>query len=154
MARQKKNGPHDATQRMVGAHLRYREQLNPAGRSGEHLDEDRLSAFVEGCLTQAESAPLVAHLVECSPCRSATAQLVRLEAELGDAAPAQVAQPQEPGRVRRLLDALAARVLPHADEDAVFAYHAPAEDSEQGERAADKKPDGADETGATDADSK
>lgn len=138
MARQKKNGPQDATQRMVEAHLRYREQLNPAGSPGEHLDEDRLSAFVEGCLTPAESAPMVAHLVDCSFCRRATTQLVRLEYELGDAAP-ELAPQQEPGRVRRLLDALAARVLPQSDEDAVFAYHAPAEDLEQDERAAAEK---------------
>ncbi len=149
MARQKKNGPEETARRMVEAHLRYREQLNPAGSPGEHLDEDRLSAFVEGGLTQAESAPMVAHLVDCSFCRRATAQLVRLEYELGDAAPEHVPQ-QEPGRVRRLLDALAARVLPQADEDAVFAYHAPAEDLEQEERAAAEKRGEAGGAGETD----
>ncbi|HYP53364.1 MAG TPA: zf-HC2 domain-containing protein [Pyrinomonadaceae bacterium] len=142
MARQKKNGPNTAAQRMVEAHLRYREQLSPAGGAGEHLDEDRLAAFVEGCLTEAESAPLVAHMVGCSPCRRATAQLVRLEDEIGDAATAAATDAPEPGRIRRLLDSLAARVLPQSDEDAVFAYHAPAEDFEQHERAkADKTAD-------------
>lgn len=137
MARQKKNGPDtDAARRMVEAHLRYREQLSPAGGAGEHLDEDRLAAFVEGSLSEAESAPLVAHLVGCSFCRRATAQLVRLEEELGDLAPAHVSEAPEPGRIRRLLDSLAARVLPQSDEDAVFAYHAPAEDFEQDERQA------------------
>lgn len=137
MARQKKNGPDtDVARRMVEAHLRYREQLNPAGGAGEHLDEDRLAAFVEGCLTEAESAPLVAHMVGCSFCRRATAQLVRLEEELGDLAPAHVSEAPEPGRIRRLLDSLAARVLPQSDEPAVFAYHAPAEDFEQDERQA------------------
>ena len=138
MARQKKNGPEETARRMVETHLRYREQLNPAGSPGEHLDEDRLSAFAGGRLTSAGAAPMVAHLVDCSSCRRATAQLVRLEYELGDAAPETVPQ-QEPGRVRRLLDALAARVLPQSDEDAVFAYHAPAEDFEQDERPAAEK---------------
>lgn len=142
MARQKKNGPNDAARLMVEAHLRFREQLSPAVGPVEHLDEDRLAAFVEGCLTEAESAPLVAHMVGCSPCRRATAQLVRLEYELGDASPA-VAEAPEPGRIRRLLDSLAARVLPQSDEDAVFAYHAPAEDFEPDARAtADKESDG------------
>jgi hypothetical protein len=94
-----------------------------------HLDEDALSAFVEGRLSERESAPLIQHLVACSYCRQATVQLVRLDSEtVAPQIMTTEAEQEEPGRIRRLLDDLASRVLPSHDEETVFAYHAPAED--------------------------
>ena len=121
---------------MIHQHLqRHGGNLTPDAPAGTpfspHLDEDALAAFVEGRLGEAESAPLVSHLVSCYSCRHITAQLVRLESQLGEAEePIAAAVPpsEERGRIRRLLDELAARVLPAADDDEVFAYHAPAED--------------------------
>ena len=133
MTKQGQQTKNEPIRRMVEQHLRYREQVALDTPTGAHLDEDRLAAFVEGCLSQAESAPVVSHLVACSPCRHVTVELLRLELELEDApaaAAATTAQPSEPGRIRRLLESLAARVLPQSDEDAVFAYHAPAEDAQ------------------------
>ncbi len=103
-----------------------------------HLDEDALNAFVEGRLGDRESAPLIKHLVACAYCRHATSQLIRLEAEtaqVGAQASDLLAPEEEPGLFRRLLDDLAARVLPSSDEDAVFAYHAPAEDFQRRDEA-------------------
>jgi hypothetical protein len=57
--------------------------------------------------------------------------LIRLESEMGETETALAPQQPEPGRVRRLLESLAARVLPQSDEEAVFAYHAPADDLQQ-----------------------
>lgn len=136
MARQKKNSNDEALRRMVDVHLRYREQVATAAATTStgvrHLDEDSLAAFIGGNLSQTESVPLVSHLVGCGFCRRATAQLVRLESELAEMESVHAPQQQpEPGRIRRLLDSLAARVLPQSDEDAVFAYHAPAEDLQQ-----------------------
>ena len=42
---------------------------------------------------------------------------------------------EERGRIRALLADLAARVLPSADGDVVFAYHAPADDFEKKDKA-------------------
>jgi hypothetical protein len=135
MTRQKKHSEDEAIRRMIGGHLRFRQQAISDLPTGSHLDEDKLAAFVEGCLSASESAPLISHLIACSFCRRATSQLIRLEAELGES---EVVGwlPPEHGRIRRLLDSLAARVLPQSDEDAVFAYHAPAEDFERDEKAA------------------
>lgn len=106
-----------------------------------HLDEDALNAFVEGRLSDRESAPLINHLVACAYCRHATSQLLRLEAETGRVSiQAPELAPEEPGLIRRLLDDLAARVLPSSGEETVFAYHAPAEDFQRLDGASADKP--------------
>jgi hypothetical protein len=117
---------------MIDRHLLQRVEIGPAAGAypaGAHLDEDALSAFVEGRLGERESAPIISHLVNCNSCRRFTAELVRLESELGAVEPGAPPPPsEEPGRIRRLLDKLASHVLPESDE--VFAYHAPADDFE------------------------
>jgi hypothetical protein len=116
--------------RMIHRHLHERALVAPPGPADMHLDEDALSAFVEGRLSETESSPLIQHLVACGYCRQATVQLVRLETEIvASQTPTTAAiQEEEPGRIRRLLDDLASRVLPAHEEETVFAYHAPAED--------------------------
>ena len=131
MPRPKSNTDIEAMRRMIHQHLQGHALTVAPVLMGAHMDEDALNAFVEGRLTETESAPVIKHLVACGYCRHATSQLVRLEAETGPAAdPATLASPQgeEPGRIRRLLEDLAARVLPSSDEESVFAYHAPADD--------------------------
>jgi hypothetical protein len=115
---------------MIQQHLQTRALATPPILTDVHLDEDALNAFVEGRLSQRESAPIIKHLVACGYCRQATSQLVRLETETVSASSQTPLAPleEEPGRIRRLLEDLASRVLPSSEEDAVFAYHAPAED--------------------------
>jgi hypothetical protein len=114
---------------MIHQHLQRSAMVAPPVVADVHLDEDALSAFVEGRFTETESAPVIQHLVGCGFCRRATAQLIRLESEIGSTdVGASEPQRDEPGRIRSLLDDLAARVLPQSEGDAVFAYHAPAED--------------------------
>ena len=124
---------------MIHEHLQRRAMVSPPVTTAVHLDEDALSAFIEGRLSDAESTPVVQHLVGCGFCRRITAQLVRLESEIGPAeasAPPQTETP-EPGRIRSLLADLAARVVPQSEGDSVFAYHAPAEDFKQRKPEAD-----------------
>lgn len=123
---------------MIHQHLQRSALVAPPMLYDAHLDEDSLSAFVEGRLSETESAHVIPHLVACSFCRRITAQLVRLESEIGGvetSAPATVVE-EGPGRIRGLLQDLAARVLPSSDDDeAVFAYHAPADDFRRKEEA-------------------
>ena len=130
MPRPKSNREIEAMRRMIHRHLHERALVAPPVPADMHLDEDALSAFVEGRLSERESSPLIQHLVACSYCRQATVQLVRLEAATIPSQPltTEAVQEEEPGRIRRLLDDLASRVLPSHDEETVFAYHAPAED--------------------------
>lgn len=113
---------------MIHEHLQ-RSAMNTAPVAASvHLDEDALSAFVEGRLSEQESAPVLQHLVGCGFCRRITAQLVRLETEMGATQEsASDTTAQETDRLSRLKD-LVSRVLPQPDGDTVFAYHAPAED--------------------------
>ena len=129
MPRPKNNRETEGIRLMIHQHLQRSAFIAPPVISQVHLDEDALSAFVEGRLSEQESAPVIQHLVGCGFCRRATAQLIRLESEIGQAelgSPEETAQ--DPGRIRTLLEDLASRVLPQSEGDAVFAYHAPAED--------------------------
>lgn len=148
MPRPKNNRETEGIRLMIHQHLQRSAMVAPPVVADVHLDEDALSSFVEGRLTETESAPVIQHLVGCGFCRRATAQLIRLESEIGSteiATPA--AEPDEPGRIRSLLDDLASRVLPQSEGDSVFAYHAPAEDFKpKTETAASNKEQSEDET--------
>lgn len=148
MPRPKSNKESARFRQMVHEHLRRgRASFAARSASGAHLDEDTLSVFVEGRLSELESAPVVRHLVSCASCRHITAQLIRLDTDTSAAetpthAPASA---EEPGRIRRLLESLAARVLPSSGDDEVMAYHAPADDFEQKEGDKEKKETGSEE---------
>src|SRR4030095_13060261 len=87
-----------------------------------HLDEDTISAFVEGRLGAAESKPVLSHLTTCGSCRRVSAQLVRLENQIdADTEPENVSE--EPGRLKAFLANL--QSLVPAGEDVVFAYQNP-----------------------------
>jgi hypothetical protein len=126
--RPKNNRETDGIRRMIHQHLRRNALVAPAISASSHLDEDALSAFTEGRLTEAESKPVVKHLVACTFCRHITAQLVRLDSEVGATVPGSAPTEEEPGRIRRVLKDLASRLVVPSDEGAVFAYHAPADD--------------------------
>ncbi len=121
---------------LINERLRRGVLLSEPAVSGAHLDEDGLNAFTEGRLTESESAPLIKHLIGCASCRHITAQLVRLDFAIGEydtptPSPLPASAADQRGHVRLLLEELSARVLPPSDGDAVFAYHAPAEDFEK-----------------------
>ena len=137
---------------MVHAHLRRRAGIVPPIAPDEHLDDDYLSAFTEGRLNDNESAPVLKHLVACSFCRHITAQLVRLDLEVGETKDSISIAQEDPGRIRRLLDDLGSRVFVPSDDEAVFAYHAPTEDSKSKDGAGDNQDSKSEETDeATDA---
>lgn len=133
--------------------LRARALTDSPVLSGAHLDEDALAVFSEGRLSEKEAAPIVSHLVACASCRRITAQLLHLESETSFAEVTSTEQKAEPGRARSFLEELASRIFASREDEAVFAYHAPAEDFERkdeanvngeesvAENSAGKKPD-------------
>jgi anti-sigma factor RsiW len=102
------------------------------------LDEDTLTAFVEGNLSPRESAPAISHLVDCSFCRHVTAELVRLDFAFADeAAPLPAtAQQSEPASVSDVLSNLLSRIFGSTSDSAVLAHQEPEEEKKEVE---DKK---------------
>ena len=77
-------------QGLLGSYLRFRS-ANESLSNDKHLDDDSLTAFVEGNLSERESTPILSHLVDCSFCRHVTAELVKLDfAFAGEEAPVPV----------------------------------------------------------------
>jgi hypothetical protein len=70
---------------------------------------------------------MVSHLIECGSCRRITAEATRLDSQVNYEFDAPVEDAQ-PGRLRSILEGLAARVLPTPEEDVVFAYQNPPEE--------------------------
>src|SRR5678816_1862759 len=69
-------------QGILDGYLSTRElRLGANSSDAGHLDEDSLSAFVEGRISERESVPFVSHLVDCSFCRHVTTELIRLDSE-------------------------------------------------------------------------
>jgi len=126
---------------LIHQRLKTRAESLP-GPLEAHLDEDAICAFVEGRLAEAESAPVITHLVACAPCRHTTAQLIRLESQFD---PESDPTPVEgPGPVRSLLEHLASRITPSFEEDVVFAYQDP-EPDQRPESVGEEKPEKADD---------
>ena len=129
-------GPNKSTEAirdMIDHRLKSLSEAEPLTLpSGSHLDEDTISAFVEGRLGTTESKPVLSHLTACGPCRRASAQLVRLENQI-DAESPSAAVEEEPGRLRAFLSNLPS-LVPSAEEEVVFAYQNPEAEEKEREK--------------------
>ena len=93
-----------------------------AAETSVHLDDDALSTFVEGALSQRELAPVVTHLVECGFCLHKTAELARLDLELADVTgTAHLAESPRPQRMSTMLSELFSKIF-GTNDAAVFAH--------------------------------
>ncbi len=114
---------------MIEQRLKTRLAAESSTVSTAHLDEDAICAFVEARLDETESQPMISHLVACESCRQTTARLIRLESRFdGEDVGASVSEGS--GRVRQLLERLAAGLTPSFEEE-VFGYESPPEELEQ-----------------------
>jgi len=87
----------------------------------EHLDDDSLTAFVEGNLRERETKPIVNHLVKCSFCRHVTAELIKLDFAFAEEEIQIVADNTQPSRISEVLSNLLSRIFGNND-GAVFAH--------------------------------
>ena len=104
-----------------------------------HLDEDAMSAFVEGQLGEDETRSIISHLTSCGSCRDFTARLIRLESTFTADEESTMVE-ETPSRLRRFLEGLASQVIPPSGEDAVFAYQNPDENVEKPAETTPDKP--------------
>ena len=109
-------------QGLLDRFLKISSAENDTFTTQNHLDEDTLSAFVEGNLREREAKPVVSHLVDCSFCRNITTQLVRLDlAFAGETETLPVTETQ-PTKIADVLSGILTRIF-GSNEGAVFAHH-------------------------------
>lgn len=99
----------------------YLTSKGSAVSSRPHLDEDTLSAFVEGSLGDREITPVMSHLVDCSFCRNITVELFSLETAFADTPIEPVREHAEPARISEVLSGLFSKIFGTSD-GAVFAH--------------------------------
>lgn len=109
-----------------------RSEISSENFTGQarHLDEDLLTAFVEGNLGERETKPIVNHLVECSFCRHVTAELVRLDLAFAEEDVKFVASENQPSRISEVLSGLLSRIF-GTNDDVVFAHEEKEEKDEK-----------------------
>lgn len=118
-----RNNPLDIKiQGLLDRFLKVRSVENAAVVSQDHLDEDILSAFVEGNLKEREAKPIVSHLVDCSFCRHITTELVRLDLAFEAAPQREAAAETQPTKIADVLGGILNRIF-GSNEGAVFAHH-------------------------------
>src|SRR6266498_1876984 len=109
--------------------------------SEAHLDEDAIGAFVEGQLGESESGSVISHLIACGSCRANSARLIHLESQIVAEDDSTIPE-ESPSRLRQFLEGLASQVIPRSNEDVVFAYQNPPEDTDEVKKvAAESTPD-------------
>lgn len=134
--------PKDPQQiRIQGLLDRYLVSNFSGGRisTEAHIDDDSLSAFVEGGLAEREAGPIVRHLADCSFCRHVTAELVRLDVAMSGEEEAVTIEPavKSPTRISDILGGITARIFGGGDS-AVFAH---GEDDNKADDADTKDPE-------------
>ncbi|HEY2865859.1 MAG TPA: hypothetical protein VGJ02_02090 [Pyrinomonadaceae bacterium] len=118
-------------QGLLGGYLKLRSRRTDRDAVLAHLDEDTLTAFTEGTLSEREALPVVSHLTDCSFCRHKTVEIVRLELQFADMdAPAQVRETSEPASVANVLNGILSRIF-GSSEAAVFAHEEPEKNEEE-----------------------
>lgn len=117
-------------QKLLGNYLQLRVSSNGLTAEGHHLEEDSLSAFVEGSMSEREVQPIVSHLVDCSFCRHVTAELVKLDfAFAGEISPVAI-ETKAPITISKVLSGVLSRILGNND-GVVFAHQELDENAEK-----------------------
>ncbi len=124
------NNLNPANIKIIGLIDRYLRIKPEKGNYETHLDEDTLTAFVEGSLAGRESKLIVSHLVGCSFCRSITAELVKLEMAFNEEIISEVEYKNEPTKVSEVLNGILSRLF-GTNDGAVFAHEEKPENIEE-----------------------
>jgi len=114
-----------------------RSSKSSAAETSAHLDDDSLATFVEGAMSQRESASVIGHLVDCGFCLHKTAELIRLDLEFSAASDSTLTiEPAQPAKISAVISELFSRIF-GTSEGAVFAH----EEKDESEKKADEESD-------------
>lgn len=138
-SKQLKNPQDLQIQGLIDCYLRSQVSSDGEVASGErHLDEDSLTAFTEGNLSEREARPVVKHLVDCSYCRRVTTELIKLDLAFADEKIEVSAVENQPSKISEVLSGLLSRIF-GASDGAVFAHQEKEEDAENKENSENSK---------------
>lgn len=101
-----------------------------SAKGDSHLDEDSLTAFVEGNVSEREAGPVVSHLVDCAYCLHVTSELAKMQEAFADEPAAAPVTESQPSKVSEILGGLMAKIFGTADS-VVFAHHESEDESEE-----------------------
>jgi hypothetical protein len=116
-------------QGLLDNYLRLNKKNSNSG-SKQHLDDDMLTAFVEGNLSQREQKPIISHLVDCSFCRNITSELVKLDFAFAENDVTVSNLDTQPTKVSEVLSGIFSRLFGTSD-GAVFAHQESEKDEEE-----------------------
>ena len=108
-------------QKLLDRFLHLRASGQDFAKDAEHLDEDSLTAFVEGNLVRREAQPVINHLVACSFCRHITAELVKLDFAFARESGPVANSSESPSKISEVLHGLFSRIFASTD-NTVFAH--------------------------------
>lgn len=97
-----------------------------------HLDDDTLTAFTEGSMSQREARPVVTHLAACGHCRNITVELVRTEMAMAGDDRTELAAESTPATISSVLSGIVSRLFERSDA-AVFAHGEKEEEADEKE---------------------
>ncbi|MGI9055044.1 MAG: hypothetical protein ACR2F2_04490 [Pyrinomonadaceae bacterium] len=117
-------------QGLLDRFLKVSSAENNTFTTQDHLDEDTLSAFVEGNLREREAKPVVSHLVDCSFCRNITTQLIRLDLAFAGETETIPVTENQPTKIADVLSGILTRIF-GSNEGAVFAHHEENQDEDE-----------------------
>ena len=119
-------------QGLLDRFLRFRSANSNFRESENHLDDDSLTAFIEGKINEREASGIIKHLVDCSFCLHVTGDLIRLSDTFAEAEVTISATAKEPTRVSEVLSGLLSRIF-GTNDGAVFAHQEEEKESEEKE---------------------
>lgn len=116
-------------QGLLDRYLRVRSANNNSF-SDNHLDEDSITAFVEGKVSERESPKIVQHLTDCSFCLHVTGEVAKLNAVFATDDIVVANPTKEPMKISEVLGGLMTRIF-GTNDGAVFAHEEKKEDEEE-----------------------
>lgn len=108
-------------QGLLDRFLQFRSSNNNLRDNEAHLDEDSLTAFIEGKISERESPNIIGHLVDCSFCLHVTGELTRLNSVFAEDEISIPIQTKEPTKISEVLSGLLTRIF-GTNDGAVFAH--------------------------------
>lgn len=117
-------------QGLLDRYLQFRHKGLDTKSTQNHIDEDSLTAFIEGRLSEREMPLMLKHLVDCAFCLHVTSELVKLNAALTEDEAIMTTPVKEPTKVSDVLSGLVSRIF-GSNDAAVFAHQEKEEEKEE-----------------------